>query len=329
MIEQEEQKNEQDDEQDPQDRKWERAERMLDELRSGWSISIIRMRPGWCSGFLERIECSDDEPIDIDYIVQTWGGEVLRLRLSDETGTYRRGATVNLRSYPPLFRGEPIRRNDHTGPVDDRRRARQQNDAYVPPPPAPAQLDLIGVLGLLQKTRKEDLGLLRALFGSVPQFQPHEQRSSLDDLLEYATKWKQLQKIFGSDQSAQPATDEGQLLGSITEIVKAIGARPAQPATPAQPPGRIVAPRENPKPIDHGTNVPQIEHNNDLSAVISRLDHNDFTNLILTSLASMPDDRRERAIATFFERSGFFEDDDRGDDEPEENDEQPDFPQHP
>ena len=76
-----------------------KAENMLASIKSGWSLGISRIRPGWCSGYLERVECTENEPIDMTYIIEQWGGHILRLRLCDERGKYRGGTDLNLQSY--------------------------------------------------------------------------------------------------------------------------------------------------------------------------------------------------------------------------------------
>jgi hypothetical protein len=313
------------------DERWAKAEHMLAEIKPGWSLSIHRIRPGWCSGYLERIECTEDEPLDLDYIISTWGGEVLKLRLCDDMGKYHRGAQLNLRSYPPRFKGQRL----HQNPEDEPRGKTQMDPVQMHNPPPP-QLDLVGVLSLLQKTRKEDLGLLRALLGSTPQVtaqQPIKPSNSLDDILAFAGKWKQLQAVFGAEQ-AQPVNDDAGFMGSITEIVKALGQMGQKPPAQQQQPqqaGRIIPPQNdrqpNPDTIE-GTNVHPNGAHNQLSDVISQLDSDKFSDIVLTALAKMPDDIRERTIQTFFERSGLLEDREPDDPDDDDSDEEYDIPNH-
>jgi hypothetical protein len=122
------------------DERWAKAEHMLAEIKPGWSLSIHRIRPGWCSGYLERIECTEDEPLDLDYIISTWGGEVLKLRLCDDNGRYTKGAQLNLRSYPPRFKGQRLSQNQ-----DDEPRGKSRLEPMQMVNPPPPQHAMVGV----------------------------------------------------------------------------------------------------------------------------------------------------------------------------------------
>lgn len=302
-----------------QDERWAKAEKMMQEIRPGYRLSIHRVRPSWCSGFLERIDCTEEDPVDLDYLVNEWGGEVLRLRLCDDTGTYKRGSDLVLRSYPPRFQGQIIHREDRFAEQTGKRQNPDPGPQTIPLPQPSQQLDIVGILGLLQKTRKEDLTTLRALLGTATPPTPAipESRSSLDDLLEFAEKWKQLQKLFGTEQPV-PVSDDAGLLGSVSEIVKALSSQSKSAPNPAAA-GRVVSPRAPNKP--RAPRESSQDSDVGISDQISQLSVDKFSDLLLTSLAKMPEDRRAVVIQRFAAQAGLVVDDEPGDYDEEEDEE--------
>lgn len=290
------------------DTKLEKAERMLASIKGGWSLTISRIRPGWCSGYLERIECTEDEPIDMDYIIEQWGGKMLRLRLCDERGTYRGGADMNLQAYPPKFRGT-VMHNNEANPTQNKTSA----PTIVQQPAAAAQPNLIELLGLMSKTRNQDINTLRTLLDQAqpqPQYAPQQGGfSGIDDMINFASKFKQLQELMGNfgGGGGEPAEDAG-ILGSIGEVLKMFN-QTKQVAVPQPVPktrrsAHVVSPhgpqpaQNRPIPPKPAQNVPQCS---DLSSVLAELDADDYKNTFLTSLQQMPDDKRNQILADFME----------------------------
>lgn len=295
------------------DTKLEKAERMLASIKGGWSLTISRIRPGWCSGYLERIECTEDEPIDMDYIIEQWGGKMLRLRLCDERGTYRGGADMNLQAYPPKFRGT-VMHNNEANPAQKQ----TTSPSIVQQPAATAQPNLIELLGLMSKTRNQDINTLRTLLDQAqpqPQYAPQQGGfSGIDDMINFASKFKQLQELmgnFGGGGGGEPAEDAG-LLGSIGEVLKMFNqtkqvAAPQpvpQPVPQTRRAARVVPPQgpqpvpQRPIPTAQDSNFPQ---NTDLASHLAGLDADDYKTTFLTSLQQMPDDKRNQILADFME----------------------------
>lgn len=88
----------------------------FDDLTPGKSVSVFRVHPHWCAGFLERIDVIEEEPIDLEYLVKRWGGKVLRLKRVGPRGKFARGSVdLILRSYPPKVRGVPVTEEELEG----------------------------------------------------------------------------------------------------------------------------------------------------------------------------------------------------------------------
>ena len=151
--------------------KFDVCNRMLAGIKPGWSLSITRLGPEWCSGFLEKIELLDDENINLNEIVERWGGEALRLRIHDETGKFIGGSDVKVRSYPPCFKGVGIAKRQNVGvdlanhPTIKKAGASEAPIAapagnfaaaapapYAPPAATAQGLDIVQLLGILQNT---------------------------------------------------------------------------------------------------------------------------------------------------------------------------------
>lgn len=211
-------------------------ELMMSELSPGYRLSVYRTRPSWARSWLETIELSEDEPIDLNYLVNEWGGEVLKLRILDERGKFVRGCDVPLMSYPPRVHGQTLRKPNTPELIQA-----TQNTAIVPAAAAQTpqrQNDLSTVIDLLQRTRKDDLSVLKSLLPYAG-----EKQKPLTELIELAGQLGQLKELFGSAESspiasALPAVDSDTIfLQSIAEMVKTVFAKQA----PSPP--RIVAPR--------------------------------------------------------------------------------------
>ncbi|MDD5547229.1 MAG: hypothetical protein PHO67_08770 [Candidatus Omnitrophica bacterium] len=84
-------------------------EEMFDSYGEGWTLSIYRESPKDLSGFLEEIELEPGEnPVNLQYLINQWGGKVLRLMLRDNKGVFRRRMLLQLKSFPPKVYGKLI-----------------------------------------------------------------------------------------------------------------------------------------------------------------------------------------------------------------------------
>lgn len=286
-----------------------KVEQILGSVQSGYSISIYRVRPSWCKGFLERIELLGNEPVDLEYLADTWGGDVLRLRICDKTGTYRGGCDVPMMSYPPRFRGKKLVRNfalDDDIPAGARLAGQPQ---FIPMPQAQNN-NLETVLNILKQTRSEDLATMRDLLTSVP-IEPPIVGNTLGNVVELAQQFQELKSIFGGAETALAAQDDqSALFSTIGEVIKAVLQKPQQPP---QQPRRLVQqypPRpapmtvSQPQPQPQQQPQPQPQQQQNPSDMLATLDPDAFADSYVMALARMPMEKREKTVQAVLSRLG-------------------------
>lgn len=274
------------------------AQSLFDEFRPGYTLSIRRLRPTWCSGFLERLECFEGDKIDIDYIIQQWGGKRLSIRMLDEHGRYKKGVELNLSSYPCKFQGRIM------DPNDGWRSQAQESTAMVPA--APNIADPLKLIEVLQVQRKNDLAQMQKMFGNI-QAPTVQAVDPLKQLAELGKTYKQLKGIFGNEPVSAPSAPQpeepenpGFGLNEITQLVQLL--KPAAPQPSATP--RIVADRPvAPQPVPVPSPV-------NLAGELAKKSEQEYTNILLTSLQAMPEDKRETIIAGFLQLAGIDDNED-------------------
>lgn len=303
-----------------EDRKIGKAERLLAGLKPEWTVTIHRVMPSWCKGWLERIDLMNGG-VDIPYIVRTWGGQLLRLRICDSKGQYKGGVDLPLYTHQPKKNGRVITPHDCDFDNVD---PPQQQQPIVLPQTAPQQnpLDIVGILGLLQETRKEDLDTVRALLGTAAPAVMQKPSNPMDDMLKFATKFKQLQEAFGGFGQQPTPSEDGDILGTVKEIAKGLQfmrpqpaiSAPSVPPQPQRPQPRVVPPQNNPPKMPPQPQLqpqqPNPPNPNALPMTLSGLEPEQFRDLMLTSLAIMPDNQRERTTELLAEAAMEYGDDD-------------------
>ena len=176
----------------------ERRARMLDkilgELRPGFQISIHRVQPGWCRGHLETLDIGDeDEPIDLQYLSDTWGGDVLRLRVKDEKRVWVKGCDIPLLSFPPKRWGKVL-------PNPHEPQAQQA---------APQQSETLGNIEQL-------INIMDKLRGPQTQAQPADSTSAMVDMFKLLLK----QQAAATQQQLQPAI--AQPLSGMQQLIDTV-----------------------------------------------------------------------------------------------------------
>lgn len=303
------------------EKKWEQAEQILATVRSGWSLYIFRSKPSWCSGYLERIELGDEEPIDMDYLIEEWGGQVLQLKLADEGGKFRGNATVKLMSYPVRFHGARLRRSDLLqDDYDHFTNNRKQSDQIsllqqqldprllnLQGQGGNTQLETMQLLKVMQSARKEDLALLQMIYQANKGGGGGggNQQNPMKDMLSTVKAYSEMSKIFSGGEKKEPQNEDMALLSTVSDIAQAVLNRPKGPvktlpqsqiSQPTQPQYAPRNPSQTPPP-PIGSESSATGANTDVSPA-------EFTDTLLTSLQKMPDDKREQVFEEFERRTG-------------------------
>lgn len=247
----------------------ERLESFFSELAPGYKIAVYRTKPREFYGLLEEIDVTDGhEPIDLMYLLKTWGGRELRLKVRNARGQWVKTLTVPLFSYPPLVFGRPA--------VGDRFSGSGGYDGVIPPgfapapaapaPAAPAPAagpadNLAELLGVLQKFRTSDTELLtsllqRSLIGQAPapRVSPYH---GINEALDLITRVQAITGGAGLGAPAAPSSDPDNILPTITRLVEALITRDREKPVMARPAlsgvksiaPRIVPPIVQPAPV--------------------------------------------------------------------------------
>lgn len=94
---------------------------------AGYAIQVHREEPEWCKGYLGKIFCSAEEPINLDMLKNKFGGSVLNLRFVNAQQKFK-GSKRVIFPDPPKRDGRVIREGDLLG-VE-----RQDNNPIGPAP---------------------------------------------------------------------------------------------------------------------------------------------------------------------------------------------------
>lgn len=273
-----------------------RAQRVLAGFRPGMRMTITRLAPGYCSGFLEQVECYDDDPVDMEGIINKWGGKRLRLRLHDESGRYCGGADINLSSYPPRFMGRVVKPDDDWLPTNQQVKVPQPEAKQPQTAIQQSQPSMLDLLSAIQTQRNNDMQTLMKLLGKQTNPGSPEQKNPIAEFLTMAQAFKKIQGLFAGDSPMLPAAaaepeekdSSLEMFGQITQLITALKtpSNQAPPPSPRriiadQPVEKVVKKKDPPKPL------PQ---------QLAEMGENDFFGLVLTTLDQMDQDKRDRLL---------------------------------
>lgn len=291
----------------------EKLTKLLSSVQQGWKIAIHREQPSWCRGTLETLEVYDtSEPIDTDYLIRTWGGQRLYIKVHGDGGRWIGGGSISLFSYPPKVHGRVIKEEDYFS----------QSAAALPQQPIPYQtqapappFDLRQLVELLQKGKKSELDLALKILERAPAAQPAPQPvqqmgSMVEQMMSMFQMFGQMKDMFGNAGSSSSGGDSESITPIIGDVVKSLlqGQQNLQngPRKPA-----LVAPRSPGPPgqqsADH--QVPPLRPvqglgDDTLSSIadkLSSLSATDAAGVLMDALGNMPEQKRSEAMKEFFE----------------------------
>lgn len=278
----------------------------LKEAGEGWTLVVIREEPKNLMGFLEEISIHDSEnPIDLKYLAETWGGDVLRISLRGPDGKFHRRLLLQMRSYPPRVHGKPIYAGHpqaepkQIDPLDIIKLSRE-----LTPQPQP-QRDMLSEIApilkiIMDRSQPQQLppspsanimDLMGAL-GAMRDFvQPPPEGSDA-----IATSLAKVAEVFMTSQMAKP---QQQPAPPRPHVVSAIN---PQPQVQSQP-----------RPQVQSESIPNLSDDDILKIMkekLSKLSGEQISYLYLDVLEGMPDDKREEALGILDQEIGTPEDDD-------------------
>lgn len=298
------------------DRKVEALELELAQLQPGVQVIIERLRPGWCKGQLEKVTVGD-EGLDLDYLIRTWGGHLLSIKIVGSRGQIRGSHTVELYSWPPRRNGKLLRAPNFE----------QDEEAGIatPSPPAaqPFPAEMFGrFFDMMNAQRQSEVDTLRQMLLAQMQMQsaapasPSPQKDPLAELVRASKYYQQLKGLFG-ESSPQPASSEDALPSQIMDMAKMFFEERKQPraALTDPSPGRQLAPpsKQPSPPPKNATVTPIPIRDTDLSSQISGMSPDAAADTLITALGKMDPDKQDRTIESFLDKfrtemPEFFED---------------------
>jgi len=292
-----------------------RIDQILAGIQEGWIADMWRISPGWCEGHLESKTIVDSSPIDLNYIADTWGGEVIQLTIKDQTGKYVKRVNIPMRSFPPRSWGEDLLH------PRDRRKVNGEKDFQEPDRPDPFG-SIESILSIVERLRgKEeprtlerdnslDLGIIEMLL----RFQMQNQRQSgpmggIEQFMQMAGAFKELKGLLAGDEKPSILDSDdiwGKAQGLLETYAKLKSTSEPKPRVPriappnpeplAIPRQAMPSPRPNP-PINGGMNAGSLA---DLLASLASKNPDMASDSLILALDKMPDNVRERVLDNIY-----------------------------
>jgi hypothetical protein len=280
-------------------------------LQPGVQVLIERLQPGWCRGPLEKYTVGE-EGLDLTYLRDTWGGDVLSIKIIGARGRFQGSHTIELKSFPPRSFGRKLRQPNRYEPDDGDDTNQPSTPAINPNQTSNQQADMMfRMVELLNQQRQSEVDTLRLLLEA--QIKSASERQSVNtgggggggisEILKMARGYHQLRDLFQSE--APPSQDPDEAFPMM--MLETFGKFFNQPTGPKAPitgtrqlpatPKIIAVPNATPQSVPPATQkqVP------DLSQTLSKLPPREAVRTILNALGSMPEDQREAALEEFWQ----------------------------
>jgi len=249
----------------------EEIDEIFDDLPDAYTVSINRIDPSWCDGFLGTWEFSSDSPFDLNWLKNNFGGRKFRLRIKSETpNRYIKIKTVRLPDPPKREGLEIMQASDGTS-----RTRESMERAPAPPPPAqaapppppqqdkllekilelvisrqqPAQVSDKLTESLLSRINALETMLFQTLSRqqaapppAAPQVDPLEQLKNVVNVI------STLEDVRGALAPAAAAPDNALMDKAITTIIEQLGTPKPAPAPTPTPAPHGLPPKPGPLP---------------------------------------------------------------------------------
>lgn len=287
----------------------ERLDTFFSGLTPGVTLLIERLRPSWCSGVLEEFTIGD-EAIGLDYFIETWGGELLIVKVRGKKGQLRGSYKIPLHSFPPLRYGEPIRQSNR----GDRFREDSPNPTPTANPvmmPAPQGFSgekiIAAVSGLApvfmqwiksqddrrrheEERRQADMAMMMNAMKS--------QGGGLSDITKVGAVMAQLNEMFRQNSPAASSDSEMEFLPHALEVLRTVMG-PQSQQKEQQPRAKLTAPSSGPPSSRTTANVTPLRSPNDISSILAQMEPAKAVESVMDALGKMSPDKRDATMGTF------------------------------
>lgn len=282
-------------------------------LQPGVTLLVERLKPSWCAGLLEEITVQKDEEIGLDYFIETWGGEVLSVKIRGAGGRLSGSYKIQLGSYPPLLLGEPLKRHDRRE-IFGKKEGEQMGQAPAAPvvvnpsnalekmiQAIPALIPIVTAWMQNAETRRKEEQQHRDTM--MLQMMKMNANSGIGDITKIGAAMGQLQQIFS--QNAAGGGGEGsdgmEFIPQALDVLKMV-LGPGQQQQKAAPTHRLSPPRGGGGPPAAASapkvaKVTPIKQGTNLAQSLSDLDPESAANTVMDALALMPPDKQAAALA--------------------------------
>lgn len=302
------------------DDKVEALERELAALQPGVQVVIERLKPTWCKGQLEKLTV-DEDGLDLDYLIQNWGGHLLSIKIIGAGGRIRGSHSVELYSFEPRRYGKRLRAPNN--PDDDETSTPATNPVVVQSPSQDQKL-LLKMFDMLNAQRASEVETLRLLLTqqqhqiSPPVVAQKSAVGNITELVKTAQAMSQLKEIFRTDPDL--ADSEGAFPAQVLDVLKLFLDKKQTPSQ-APVPARLTGPVHH-APNDMPASVTQLR-NPDIAKRVSEMDPDTAADTIMNALGNMDREKQEKAMSAFLARfqEAALEDEEKDDDEYEVGDE--------
>lgn len=294
-----------------QDLLTEKIDQFLEGMSEGSAILVYREAPKDLAGFLEEIEIAENEnPIDLQYLAKTWGGEVLKLALRDKQGKFKRTVLIPMRSYPPKMNGKLIGEKDDIETFEKLEKMAKMlkgfNANHNPQP------SVIQQQSSIPQWLPVMMPLIQTLFDRLlqPPPQPPAAHVQMGEVLEALKSAKDFVSEGSEPSWYAPLIKIGEVVAekALTQQlqppaqVQRLPARPTQVPTPVPTP--IPTPIPTPVPTLMQTPTKKAELPTD---IIKNISGKQAASFFLEALEQMTENNREECLKEVFGELGLEE----------------------
>ena len=303
----------------------------LAELGPGTQVIIERLRPSWCRGQLEKYTVGP-EGIDLDYLIRTWGGQLLSIKIVGHGNRIRGSHSVELYSYEPRRRGKLLHEPGYEVEDDEDTPQVVVNSASPAPPDNQLMLGMVQLLNTQHQSQVDTLRTIIAAQIDAASRQSQQSPSALgfSEMIKMMGAFSKLRDMFQQDQPVSDIDPDDafaqQMMGMLGTFIQGRNENTGRAA--------IVGPSERPPlpqqrlapvaPLPAAQRPPaaNVVHqpNVNLAQEIAALNPREAAAVLLDALAAMPADRKNQAIAAVWQEFEALQGYDPVDDEYEEDD---------
>lgn len=296
-----------------------RLDEFFSSLQPGVSLLIERVKPSWCSGLLEEIQISDDG-IDLAYLIDTWGGQLLSIKVRGKGGRLIGGSyKVPLFSYPPMVYGRRLRSPDRAGRYQDD----EERQPLPAPTPAPVVVNqsatieklLAGIPAMIplvlkvmensEARRQSDLAMMMQMTKLG--------QGGLSDITKVGAVMSQLHEMFRQNSGGGEAGGEMDFMAHAMDVMKMFMDKNQNQTQPSKLTGPQSAPAVSSPPSSTVTQLmPSQSTGRNLAKTISDLSPQVAAETIIEALGYMSPDKQQAAMGAFLGEYQSMEDEEDG-----------------